>query len=607
MSRGSIERTRSRFRVRAFVWLLALGLAALSQPAAALAQWNSYGRNAQHTALTAGPSQLPVSIRWSTPVDLDPQYSGSELLIHYGSPVITESNNILVPVKTGAAGGFQVNALRASTGRMFWSFKTDYVLPAHNWTPPMGITLTPGRGEVAIPGAGGTVWVRNSPDSLQGALRRVAFYGISNYNNDSQSFNDAIQISTPITADQLGNLYFGYVSSGAALFGYPNGIPSGLARVSVGGKGTFVAASTMAGDANIQKVAYNCAPALSADGSRLYVAVNQGNFTAGYLCMVDAISLKPEASIALKDPRNGQGMASVPDDGTAAPTIGPDGDVYYGVLEANFPSNHARGWMLHFNARLTTNKIPGAFGWDDSASIVPKALVQAYTGSSAYLILTKYNNYADGGIGGNGMNKVAVLDPNTSMIDPISGAAVMSEVLTILGPTANPNLAGVDEWCINSAAIDMANKCAVINSEDGHVYRWDFTTNSLTQGLKLAPPTGEAYTSTLIGPDGAVYAINNASLFCCAATTPAPSPSPGTNPIPGTNPKPGANPSPGTNPTKPIFRRRLVSSFFPGLSHFTPSWPQGALLFGILAALSVHVGRRVSNRWRTASSSFLSR
>ena len=90
--------------------------------------------------------------------------------------------------------------------------------------------------------------------------------------------------------------------------------------------------------------------------------------------------------------------------------------------------------MLHFSGRLTTTKIPGAFGWDDSASIVPRALVPSYKGQSAYLILTKYNNYADGGIGGNGMNKVAVLDPNTPMQDPISGATVMSEVLTVLGP-----------------------------------------------------------------------------------------------------------------------------------------------------------------------------
>ena len=81
--------------------------------------------------------------------------------------------------------------------------------------------------------------------------------------------------------------------------------------------------------------------------------------------------------------------------------------------------------------------------------------------------------------------------------------------------TPNNGLPGVREWCINSAAIDQANKCAMINSEDGHVYRWSFVTNTLLTGLQLAPPTGEAYTPTLIGPDGAVYAINNAKLFCC--------------------------------------------------------------------------------------------
>jgi hypothetical protein len=131
--------------------------------------------------------------------------------------------------------------------------------------------------------------------------------------------------------------------------------------------------------------------------------------------------------------------------------------------------------------------------------------------------LTKYNNYANVG-GGNGQNKVGVLDPNATEVDPITSINVMKEVLTVLGPTPNPSgLAGVCEWCINSAAIDQVNRCAVINSEDGHVYRWSFDTNTLSPGLKLAPPTGEAYTPTLIGPDGAVYAINNAGLFCCVA------------------------------------------------------------------------------------------
>ena len=67
----------------------------------------------------------------------------------------------------------------------------------------------------------------------------------------------------------------------------------------------------------------------------------------------------------------------------------------------------------------------------------------------------------------------------------------------------------------------------MINSEDGHLYRWDFAANRLagvnyattppTGGLYLAPSTSEAYTPTVIGPDGAVYAINDAVLYCCVA------------------------------------------------------------------------------------------
>ncbi len=509
-----LERTWFAVRRCAVAALLCAGVHALV-PGAAWGQWTGYGRNAQHTALTPGPSQLPLGIRWKTPIDLNPQYSGSALLVHYGSPAITAANNIIVPIKTGATGGFTIKGIAAATGIPFWTLSTDYVLPPHNWTPPLSVTLVPGDQAVVIPGAGGTVWVRHNPNSAAGGNpTRIAFYGLNNYGQNPQAFGNAIHICTPISVDIQSNLYFGYLSNGEALPGFPHGIPSGLARVSIEGNGSFISAAALSGDNNMQKVTYNCAPALSADGSKVYVSVNQSSFSYGYLCMAQAENLRPQRSFMLKDPRTGQ-AAAVPDDGTSSPSIGTDGDVYYGVLEANFPSNHARGWMLHFNGNLTATKIPGAFGWDDSASIVPSSLVPSYRGHSAYLILTKYNNYADGGIGGNGQNKVALLDPNTPMIDPISGATVMNEVLTVLGPTENSGLPGVREWCINSAAIDAANKCAVINSEDGHVYRWSFTTNKLSQGLYLAPATGEAYTSTLIGPDGAVYAMNDAQLFCC--------------------------------------------------------------------------------------------
>ncbi len=198
--------------------------------------------------------------------------------------------------------------------------------------------------------------------------------------------------------------------------------------------------------------------------------------------------------------------------------VGPDGDVYYGVLENSCCSSHNdRGWMLHFNSALTQTKIPGSFGWDDTASVVPSRAVPSYTGASSYLILTKYNNYV--GIGtGTGLNQVAILDPFAAMQDEYSSSSVsvMQEVITVTGVTPDPHSGypgAVREWCINTAAIDPFTKSAIVNSEDGVVYRWDFTSNTLQQSLTLTSGRGEAYTPTVIGPDGTMYAINDAILF----------------------------------------------------------------------------------------------
>jgi hypothetical protein len=150
---------------------------------------------------------------------------------------------------------------------------------------------------------------------------------------------------------------------------------------------------------------------------------------------------------------------------------------------------------------------------------VPANLVPSYSGGSSYLILVKYNNYAGAGTG-NGVNKLAVLDPNAFQTDEYPGTQpatqVMQEVLTVTGVTPDPQPGlpnAVREWCINTAAIDPVSKSALVNSEDGVIYRWDFTTNTLTESLRLTAGLGEAYTPTVIGQDGTVYAINDATLF----------------------------------------------------------------------------------------------
>jgi hypothetical protein len=188
------------------------------------------------------------------------------------------------------------------------------------------------------------------------------------------------------------------------------------------------------------------------------------------------------------------------------------------------PLQTFRGFMLSFSSDLSQTKTPGAFGWDDTASMVAASLVPSYHGSSSYLIMTKYNNYA--GLGGDGVNELAILDPNDTQIDPRTGATVMKEVLKIAGVTPDDELTdafpnAVREWCINTAVVDPATDSILANSEDGKLYRWDLATNTFSEVITLTPGLGEAYTPTLIGPDGTVYAINDATLFA-VGTVPEP-------------------------------------------------------------------------------------
>lgn len=480
-------------------------------PVAAWAQalstpWSSFGHDPQHTGISTVASQPLQRVRWQAPLDLAPQFSGNDLHIHYASPMVTAANTVLMAVKTGAGDGFRMEARRGSDGALLYTLATDYTLPAHNWIPSFSATLS-ARNRIYYAGAGGTVYYRDSPDALTGASGQIAFYGNANYNANMAAFNSSVKISTPITSDRLGNIFFGYTVVGSN----PLNLESGIAKISYNGIGTMITAKAAAGgDVAIDRVALNSAPALSNDHRTLYYAVATGSFSSGYLVSVDSRTLAPIARVRLKDPLSGTD-ALVLSDGTSSPTVGPDGDVYFGVLENPLFSNRFRGWLLHFDSTLAQTKTPGGFGWDDTASVVPAKLVPTYSGSSAYLLLTKYNNYSS--TGGDGINKIAILDPNVAALDPVSGAMVMKEILTVAGLTPDPVLPAVREWCINTAAIDPFTKSALVNSEDGKLYRWDFATNTLIQPVVLTAGVGEAYTPTIVGVDGTVYAINNAILF----------------------------------------------------------------------------------------------
>src|SRR5262249_49146690 len=219
-------------------------------------------------------------------------------------------------------------------------------VPPHNWVPLMAPAITP-DGRLFIPGPGGTIYYVNNPDDDGATLSgQLAFYGIENYGHD---LDGTIYVNTPLTVSSNGNLYYAFQVTGSNRLGLTNG---GIVNTSPDGTSNWVTVQTASGDNNILKAAPSSALALSNDETTLYVEV-KGN-GRGYLLALDSSTLAQTGRVQLFDPRGG--VAGLSDDSTASPMVGPDGDVYIGILENPFPSNHDRGWMLHFSADLTQTK-----------------------------------------------------------------------------------------------------------------------------------------------------------------------------------------------------------------------------------------------------------
>jgi hypothetical protein len=505
-----------------FKKILPSALLILSTIAAAQTIVPTFGGNAQHTAVYNPAAQHLNAIHWSTSIDLN----NTGALAHYGAPLITSANTIIVPQKTGANSGFQINVFNAVNGAAMYTLTTDYTQPSHDWILPYQPALAVNSVDTRLyyPGNGGTIYYIDNPDSVShGAPVQQVFYTtLANYQANASAFNSSVFINTPITSDTSGNVFFGFRVQGTAPAPL-NTTQSGFARIDPNGNASFVLAGTAANDSTIGRDTHNSAPALSNDGTTVYVVVKGASSdTYGYLLGLDSTTLATKFKVFLKDPRNNNANnADIFDDSTASPMVGPDGDVYFGIL--GNPFNGSRGFMLHFSSDLTVEHPPGGFGWDNTAAIVPASMVPSYTGTSSYLLMSKYNNYANaGGDNGDGVNRIALLDPNATEVDAHSssnGMLIMREVLTVIGPTADienrgPSLPlAVREWCINTAAVNPATNSIFTPSEDGRTYRWNLITSSLSEWVTLGPGVGEPYVPTVIGPDGTVFTLNGGTLW----------------------------------------------------------------------------------------------
>ncbi len=582
------------------------------------ASWGSFGGNAQHTEVSQVAAQPVNQLLWSTSLDLAPWGA-----VHYGDPIFTPGNTVIVPVKvtysgqvqggnnffleglddvtgavewtsavtgsiTGATnaspivitspnnglvsgetvsiGGVQGNtnangtstittinansfSLNGTTGNGaysgggLWAYNptsTSYIDPKYSWTPPYQPVYDPVNDRVYFPGPGGTLDYISHPDSPGSSTPTVvqeAFYGTSSYTANKSAYNSSIFINTGLTVDTAGNVYFGFTETGSNPSGINDG---GIARITPSGVGTYVLAATAVGQTNDGNwsPALGSSPALSNDGSTLYLGINDSGYNLSpssaqynsYLVAVNTATMTPQHAVHLLDPSSGlgAGMRSV---STASPMVAPDNTVFLGVF--GNPYNGSRGFMLHFSGNLSTEYTPGAFGWDDTASIIPASMVPSYTGSSSYLILAKYNNYANAEVGepygGSGVNKIAILDPYASQLDPNydpnPNLQVMKEIMTLASPSPDlDNQAAGDpdavrEWCTNGTVVDPANDSVFINNEDGYTYQWNLGTDEISNAVEVTSGVGVPYTPTAIGPNGEVFSDNGGTLFALGGYT----------------------------------------------------------------------------------------
>jgi hypothetical protein len=480
-----------------------------AQPPGVWATWAEL----QHTAVSSVASGALGQIRWQTPVDTRPPYTASgSLLVHYGSPVVTQANTVIVPVKRRTTGGYQLVGFAGADARKLWRFRSNYRLPPHDWIPSFGPTISP-NGTLWMPAAAGVLLRRGNLDVRGGARKEyVAFYGYDNYRHDRRTYMNTVFINTPLTAGSDGAVYFGFMVTGdnpltlrAASRGSPTtaparGSPRRRPRRSCDHEGR---PQQRAGVERRRQHALRRGVGRQRPGHR-----------HGYLLALDSGRSPPSPCGAGRIRRTVSTRRSTTtaprrrwSDPTATSTSASRGVARLAPFPRLAPP-------LRRGARA--GRRPGGFGWDDTPSVVPSSMVASYAGTSPYLLFVKYNDYA--GAGGDGVNRIAVIDPVDQMLDPISGVPIMREVLTVAGPTPDvdklplwPN--AVREWCINTGAVDPATQSILVNNEDGKLYRWSMATGTLSESIVLTAGLGEAYTPTLIGPDGTVYAINDAKLF----------------------------------------------------------------------------------------------
>ena len=198
----------------------------------------TFAGNAQHTGVFEPPATYPHAIRWSTTIDRRQTFNNT----HYGSPLATAANTLIVPVKT-EGDGFQIKMFDGRTGEQNGERLTPTTcchrttgFPSSNWyRRPCGIPPPVRCGSAASTMRGWrNAFLRHqsgSPGKRPADPRCVLRSG--RVRPHMAAFTSSVFVNTPLTADSVGNGNMGFRVQGSAPAPLST-TQSGFARITAG-------------------------------------------------------------------------------------------------------------------------------------------------------------------------------------------------------------------------------------------------------------------------------------------------------------------------------------------------------------------------------------
>lgn len=481
------------------------------------ASWLQWGRDPQHNGASPVvgviPSKTLADIVYDPFVAQEQAEAGGPLTMHYQVPLI-DGDMVFMEVKSGtytpcnppgsgqpypcgpdAWDGEQWNerAFQWQNGQLVqkWNFWSDWkpepnsnaggrneaTIGLFGWEPVFHAAVN--GGYVYVPGASGSIHKVRESDGTEAAN----YSPFGSYSN--------VFVSSPLTLDAAGNLYYTVLALDNELPWTAESRGAWLVKISPQGyvtKASYTSlipnAITMCYNGLIpcgnQRPAINAAPAISPDGSTVYIVSRaQFLFWSAYLVAVNTQDLAPKWNTYLFGQIHPGSAVYVDDLASSSPAVAPDGSILFGAIDS------ANGAMMKFSPE---GKFLAYFnfGWDTTPSI--------YAHDGTFSVVMKDNLYLN-----SGPYFIAHLN------------ADMQEDWAFRNDTIDSNHPHGYEWCVNAPAVD-SHGTVYANSEDGNVYIIS-SGGKLMAKYFLKSAVQAAYTPIAIGPDGKIYAENDGELF----------------------------------------------------------------------------------------------